>query len=245
MKICYSGVSAYITSQAALQAAPWLLFSDQGQLVWNFGVCDLQGSEAAKSYPSRTGRQLLQYGYNDGYYNNGSYWGGGRIAGVVIGCVCFVFAVVFCILAVLMRRRRMARYQVKHLSHLVCRLCTTRCYIHHLAGEVIITCSAADKQRTPYNRCNISHSSPCRYISSRQHLHQPGIPSEHRRLQPCCPSRVQPRRLQPCYSRRLPSQGDSSGWVQWSADATSISREAWLPIRLSNIYLEIAFCFSI
>lgn len=81
----------------------------------------------------------MQYGYNNGYYNNGSYWGGGRIAGVVIGCVCFVFAVVFCILAVLMRRRRMARYQVKHLSHLLYRLCTARCYIHHLAGEVIST----------------------------------------------------------------------------------------------------------
>lgn len=73
-----------------------------------------QGSKAAKSYPSSTGRQLLQYGYNNGYYNNGSYWGGGRIAGVVIGCVCFVFAVVFCILAVLMRRRRMARYQTNN-----------------------------------------------------------------------------------------------------------------------------------
>ena len=127
------------TAQAALQAAPWLLFSDHGQLVWNSGVCDLQGSKAAKSYPSSTGRQLLQYGYNNGYYNNGSYWGGGRIAGVVIGCVCFVFAVVFCILAVLMRRRRMARYQVKHLSYPLCRLCTARCYIHQLAGEVIFT----------------------------------------------------------------------------------------------------------
>jgi len=188
----------------------------------------------------------LQYGYNNDYYNNGSYWGGGRIAGVVIGCVCFVFAVVFCILAVLMRRRRMARCQVKHLSHLLYRLCTARCYIHHLAGEVIstkislfccrqITHALQQVQHIPLKPLLVhilkATLTPTRHTLRTQEattlLSQQGTP----------------RRLQPCYSRRLPSQGDSSGWVQWSADATSISREAWLPIRLSSIYLEIYFCF--
>lgn len=75
--------------------------------------CLLQGLSSVESYPSSTGRQarqLLQYGYNNGYYGNrGYYWSGGRIAGVVVGCVCFALAIFFAILACTIRRRRMAK----------------------------------------------------------------------------------------------------------------------------------------
>lgn len=59
--------------------------------------------------PSSTGRQLLQY--YGGYYGN-NYWSGGRIAGVVIGIICFALAIFFLILSILLRRRRLARTQV-------------------------------------------------------------------------------------------------------------------------------------
>lgn len=77
--------------------------------------CLLQGLSSAESYPSSAGRQarqLLQYnnGYNNGYYGNrGYHWSGGRIAGVIVGCVCFGLAILFALLACTLRRRRMAR----------------------------------------------------------------------------------------------------------------------------------------
>ena len=84
-----------------LTAEPWLR-AERG--------CLLQGLGSAESYPSSAGRQLLQYGYNNGYYGNrGYYWSGGRIAGVIVGCVCFGLAILFAILACTIRRRRMAR----------------------------------------------------------------------------------------------------------------------------------------
>lgn len=78
-------------------------------------AAETQGIVAAEGDLSASGRGLLQFGYYDNcdYYGNcGNYWSGGRIAGVVIGCVAFVCGVIFLILALLMRRRRMARYQV-------------------------------------------------------------------------------------------------------------------------------------
>lgn len=72
----------------------------------------------AEGDSNSSGRGLLQIGYYDNncdYYGNcGNYWSGGRIAGVVIGCVAFVCGVIFLILALLMRRRRMARYQMNN-----------------------------------------------------------------------------------------------------------------------------------
>lgn len=70
----------------------------------------LQGLTSAESYPSSAGRQLLQYGYNNGYYRNRGYnWSGGRIAGVIVGCVCFALAILFAVLACTIRKRRMAK----------------------------------------------------------------------------------------------------------------------------------------
>ncbi|DBA91901.1 TPA: hypothetical protein ACH3X2_003807 [Trebouxia sp. C0005] len=71
-------------------------------------------AESFDRHSSTAGRQLLQYGYynNCDYYGNCGYnWSGGRIAGVVIGCVAFVCGIVFLILSILMRRRRLAAYQ--------------------------------------------------------------------------------------------------------------------------------------
>ena len=61
-----------------------------------------------------TGRKLLQYNRNNNcdYYGNCNYYTGGRIAGIVVGCVCFALAIFFAILACTIRRRRLARFQV-------------------------------------------------------------------------------------------------------------------------------------
>ena len=66
----------------------------------------------AEIYPSSTGRKLLQYRSDCEYYGNCSYYTGGRIAGIIVGCVCFALAIFFAMLACTIRRRRMARFQV-------------------------------------------------------------------------------------------------------------------------------------
>lgn len=67
----------------------------------------------AETHPSSTGRKLLQNYRNDcDYYGNCSYYTGGRIAGIIVGCVCFALAIFFAILACTIRRRRLARFQV-------------------------------------------------------------------------------------------------------------------------------------
>lgn len=67
---------------------------------------------AANTYPSSTGRQLLQY--YDPYYDRGYNWSGGRIAGVIVGAVFFALAILFLIIAITLRRRRMASYQANN-----------------------------------------------------------------------------------------------------------------------------------
>lgn len=87
----------------------------------------LQELHAAKTYPSSTGRQLLQY--YDPYYDRGYNWSGGRIAGVIVGAVFFALAILFLIIAITLRRRRMASYQVGTSCrcikwHVACTPCT-------------------------------------------------------------------------------------------------------------------------
>ncbi|KAL3148822.1 hypothetical protein ABBQ32_001702 [Trebouxia sp. C0010 RCD-2024] len=70
----------------------------------------VSGSLLAEDLGS-TSRQLLQYTTrNCDYYGNcGSSWRGGRIAGLIVGCVCFALAIFFAILAMHIRRRRRAQ----------------------------------------------------------------------------------------------------------------------------------------
>ena len=76
----------------------------------------VQASEVVQTYPSSSGRQLLQQysnncRYRDQYgniYDNCRYWSGGRLAGIIVGIVCFVCAILFCSLAMALRRKRMA-----------------------------------------------------------------------------------------------------------------------------------------
>ena len=165
-----------------------------------------QGVGAAETYPRSAGRQLLQYNrYNScDYYGNCNYWSGGRIAGVIVGCVCFALAILFAILACTIRRRRMARYQV-NLCPILCSIFDRAAAVPSLTVVTMNNCfSGADQQCVPswYIPCSTAGTIPDQPVSSEQHLSQSGISTKHRRLQPstiqCCGGAPQHSYRHPC-----------------------------------------------
>lgn len=205
-------------------------------------AAETQGIVAAEGGSSASGRGLLLFNYDNCDYNGncGNYWSGGRIAGVVIGCVAFVCGVIFLILALLMRRRRMARYQVilpcpallpgSGAWQLLCALPTTAPsemsglldQPGHYGIVVTLTPSAAAADKQPWclssGTSNGSVPQPRSAgsqwdVPSSQHLPKPGIPSKYKWVRP---------------SPRVPSHRPADKWIQWSSDASLAPREARL-----------------
>lgn len=179
----------------------------------------LQGLSAAETYPRSIGRRLLQYNINNRncqYYGNCTYYTRGRLAGIIVGCVCFALALLFIILAFTIRRRRMARYQVRPVT-LRCEAEFSALISSSLLGfKLTVPCVIAGKHYLSswHIPCGASTKPD---LSSGQYVSQSSVSSEHRGLQPSCISTehggVQPSCIQPWCSIPEHSYRHACNWL--------------------------------
>lgn len=127
----------------------------------------------AERHPSFMARQLLQYSnsYNRDcdYYGNCSSWAGGRIAGLVVGIVCFALAIFFGVLACHIRRRRMAQVQGSLAFHHNKDNSSNFFIGTQFVVSSLLICIAG-------KRCLSSRHLPCAPCGSGLPLPKPGLP---------------------------------------------------------------------